>query len=76
MFEPDDILATIEREKITAGHFAPLMVQRMLDVLDTKPYDVTALRCVHYASAPMPVPVLRRAIDKMGPIFVQVYGIT
>jgi acyl-CoA synthetase (AMP-forming)/AMP-acid ligase II len=76
VFEPDDILATIEREKITAGHFAPLMVQRMLDVLDTKPYDVTTLRCVHYASAPMPVPVLRRAIDKMGPIFVQVYGMT
>ncbi len=75
-FEPDDILATIEREKITAGHFAPLMVQRMLDVLDTKPYDVSTLRCVHYASAPMPVPVLRRAIDKMGPIFVQVYGMT
>jgi acyl-CoA synthetase (AMP-forming)/AMP-acid ligase II len=75
-FEPDDILTTIEREKITAGHFAPLMVQRMLDVLDTKPYDVTTLRCVHYASAPMPVPVLRRAIDKMGPIFVQVYGMT
>src|ERR1700722_10150482 len=75
-FEPDDILATIEREKITAGHFAPLMVQRMLDVLDAKPYDVSTLRCVHYASAPMPVPALRRAIDKMGPIFVQVYGMT
>jgi acyl-CoA synthetase (AMP-forming)/AMP-acid ligase II len=75
-FEPDDILATIEREKVTAGHFAPLMVQRMLDVLDTKPYDISTLRCVHYASAPMPVPALRRAIGKMGPIFVQVYGMT
>jgi acyl-CoA synthetase (AMP-forming)/AMP-acid ligase II len=75
-FEPDDILATIEREKITAGHFAPLMVQRMLDALDTKPYDISTLRCVHYASAPMPVPALRRAIGKMGPIFVQVYGMT
>ncbi len=75
-FDPDDILATIEREKITAGHFAPLMVQRMVEVLDTKPYDVSTLRCVHYASAPMPVPALRRAIEKMGPIFVQVYGMT
>jgi acyl-CoA synthetase (AMP-forming)/AMP-acid ligase II len=75
-FDPDDILATIEREKITAGHFAPLMVQRMVDVLDTKHYDVRSLRCVHYASAPMPVPALRRAIEKMGPIFVQVYGMT
>ncbi len=75
-FEPDDILATIEREKVTAGHFAPLMVQRMVEVLESKPYDVSTLRCVHYASAPMPVPALRRAIAKMGPIFVQVYGMT
>ena len=48
----------------------------MLDVLETKPYDVSTLRCVHYASAPMPVPLLRRALDRMGPIFVQVYGMT
>jgi len=75
-FDPDDILATIAREKITAAHFAPLMIQRMLDVLDSKPYDVSSLRCVHYASAPMPVPLLRRALARMGPVFVQVYGMT
>jgi acyl-CoA synthetase (AMP-forming)/AMP-acid ligase II len=75
-FDPEDILQTIEKEKVTAAHFAPLMIQRMLDVLDTKPYDVSTLRCVHYASAPMPVPLLRRALDRMGPIFVQVYGMT
>jgi acyl-CoA synthetase (AMP-forming)/AMP-acid ligase II len=75
-FDPDDILQTINAEKVTAGHFAPLMIQRMLDVLDEKSYDVRTLRCIHYASAPMPVPLLRRAIDRMGPIFVQVYGMT
>ena len=75
-FDPDDILQTIQDEKITAAHFAPLMIQRILDVLDTRTYDVSTLRCIHYASAPMPVPLLRRALDRMGPIFVQVYGMT
>ncbi len=75
-FDADDILQTIEREKITAAHFAPLMIGRMLDVLETRPYDVSTLRIVHYASAPMPVPLLRRALDRMGPIFAQVYGMT
>jgi acyl-CoA synthetase (AMP-forming)/AMP-acid ligase II len=75
-FDPEDILQTIETEKVTAAHFAPLMIQRMLDVLDTKTYDVSTLRFVHYASAPMPVPLLRRALDRMGPIFIQVYGMT
>jgi acyl-CoA synthetase (AMP-forming)/AMP-acid ligase II len=52
------------------------MIQRLLDVLEAKLYDVSTLRCVHYASAPMPGPLLRRALDRMGPIFVQVYGMT
>jgi acyl-CoA synthetase (AMP-forming)/AMP-acid ligase II len=75
-FDPHDILETLEREKIAAAHFAPLMIARMLDVLDTRSYDLSSLRCVHYASAPMPLPLLRRALARMGPIFAQVYGMT
>jgi acyl-CoA synthetase (AMP-forming)/AMP-acid ligase II len=75
-FDTEDILDTIEKERVTAAHFAPAMIQRLLDVLEAKPYDVSTLRCVHYASAPMPGPLLRRAIDRMGPVFVQVYGMT
>jgi acyl-CoA synthetase (AMP-forming)/AMP-acid ligase II len=75
-FDAEDILDTIEKERVTAAHFAPAMIQRLLDVLEAKPYDVSTLRCVHYASAPMPGPLLRRALDRMGPIFVQVYGMT
>jgi acyl-CoA synthetase (AMP-forming)/AMP-acid ligase II len=75
-FDPADVAMTIQQEKVTAAHFAPLMIQRLLDELDARPYDIGTLRCVHYASAPMPVPLLRRAIERMGPIFVQVYGMT
>jgi acyl-CoA synthetase (AMP-forming)/AMP-acid ligase II len=75
-FDAEDILDTIEKERVTAAHFAPAMIQRLLDVLEAKLYDVSTLRCVHYASAPMPGPLLRRALDRMGPIFVQVYGMT
>jgi len=50
-FDPDDILRTIEKERVTAAHFAPAMVGRLLDALEAKPhYDVSTLRCVHYAS--------------------------
>jgi acyl-CoA synthetase (AMP-forming)/AMP-acid ligase II len=75
-FDPVDITETMAREKVTAAHFAPVMIQRILDELDNKPYDLSALRCVHYASAPMPVPLLRRAIARLGTIFTQVYGMT
>jgi acyl-CoA synthetase (AMP-forming)/AMP-acid ligase II len=75
-FDPVAVLDTVARERITAMHIAPVMVQRILDVPDRARFDVSSLNCVHYASAPMPVPLLRRAIEAFGPIFVQVYGMT
>jgi acyl-CoA synthetase (AMP-forming)/AMP-acid ligase II len=75
-FDAEDVLTAIAREKVQAMHVAPLMIQKMLEVLDTKSYELGSLRCVHYASAPMPGPLLRRALDRMGPIFAQVYGMT
>jgi long-chain acyl-CoA synthetase len=38
--------------------------------------DLSSLRLVWYASAPMPVELLRRAIVRLGPIFIQGYGQT
>jgi acyl-CoA synthetase (AMP-forming)/AMP-acid ligase II len=52
------------------------MVQRLLDCPDLATTNTSSLRCIHYASAPMPVPVLRRAIAAFGPILGQVYGMT
>jgi acyl-CoA synthetase (AMP-forming)/AMP-acid ligase II len=75
-FDPVAVLETIQQERVTAMHIAPVMVQRILDVPDRARFDVSSLNCVHYASAPMPVPLLRRAIAAFGPIFVQVYGMT
>jgi acyl-CoA synthetase (AMP-forming)/AMP-acid ligase II len=75
-FDPIDILRTIEKENIVAAHFAPVMIQRLLEELETASFDVKSLRCVHYASAPMPVPLLRKAIARFGSIFTQVYGMT
>jgi len=75
-FDPLAVLAAIERERVNALHVAPVMVQRLLDVPNLAAYDLRSLKCVHYASAPMPTPLLRRAIETFGPIFVQVYGMT
>jgi acyl-CoA synthetase (AMP-forming)/AMP-acid ligase II len=57
-------------------HLAPIMIQRMLEVPGRESLDLRTLQCVHYASAPMPVPLLRRAIAAFGSVFHQVYGMT
>jgi acyl-CoA synthetase (AMP-forming)/AMP-acid ligase II len=75
-FDPEAVLATIRDERITATHLAPVMIQRILEVKNRESFDTSSLHCVRYASAPMPVPLLRRAIESFGPIFSQVYGMT
>ncbi len=75
-FDPVAVLKTIQDEKITATHLAPVMIQRVLEVKDRERFDTRTLHCIRYASAPMPVPLLRRAIEAFGPIFSQIYGMT
>ena len=75
-FEAEAVLETIAQEKITAMHVAPIMVQRILEAPNRQRFDTSSLHCVRYASAPMPVPLLTRAIEAFGPIFIQVYGMT
>jgi acyl-CoA synthetase (AMP-forming)/AMP-acid ligase II len=72
-FDPDVVLATVERERITALAFvAPTMIVRLLDG-DPK-HDTSSLRCAVYGGAPIHIEHLRAAIKRFGPIFVQLYG--
>jgi acyl-CoA synthetase (AMP-forming)/AMP-acid ligase II len=75
-FDAATILHSIEAERVTAAHLAPIMVQRLLDSPELASTDKSTLRCIHYASAPMPVPILRRAIAAFGAILTQIYGMT
>jgi acyl-CoA synthetase (AMP-forming)/AMP-acid ligase II len=75
-FDPADVLRAIGQDRVTAAHLAPTMVARLLDHPGLQDTDRSSLRIVHYASAPMSTPLLRRAIEAFGPIFLQVYGMT
>ncbi|WP_144637521.1 long-chain-fatty-acid--CoA ligase [Bordetella genomosp. 13] len=75
-FDPHEILASIAAHRVTAAHFAPIMIQAMVDVQAATPYDVSSLEMVCYASAPMSVALSRRARATFGPIFMQAYGMT
>ena len=75
-FDAGEVLALIEAARLTAAHLAPTMVAMLLDHPDIARRDHSSLRLVHYGSAPMPVPLLRRALAAFGPVFVQLYGMT
>ena len=75
-FDPREILESIERHQVTAAHFAPIMIQALLDEQEKRAAELSSLQTVCYASAPMSVALSRRAHRALGPIFMQVYGMT
>lgn len=75
-FDAGEILASIAAHRVTSAHFAPVMIQALVDAQAAAPVDVSSLRVVCYASAPMSVALSRLARATFGPIFMQTYGMT
>lgn len=71
-----EVAASIERDRASVAHLAPIMVQDLLNLEDRAKFDHSLLRLVLYASGPMPVAQLQRALAMYGSIFMQVYGMT
>ena len=75
-FDAQDVLATCDRDRITMMHMAPTLLQGIMDRPDLDDYDLSAMRVINYAAAPMPVTLLRRCVAKFGKIFLNSYGST
>jgi long-chain acyl-CoA synthetase len=75
-FNPEQTLEYISRERITRCQMVPTMVHSLLQVPDVKRFDLTSLRLILYAGAPMPVELLKRALDVFPCGFAQLYGQT
>lgn len=75
-FNPADIIRTIAAERIDVIHVTPTIIQAVLDHPELEHHDLSSLQTVLYAAAPMSVPLLKRGLDKLGPIFTNCYGAT
>jgi acyl-CoA synthetase (AMP-forming)/AMP-acid ligase II len=75
-FDPAELLKCIHDQKVTILLLAPVMINAVLDVPNFEGYDISSLRTIQYSAAPIPTPLLRRAVQVFGSIFVQLYGPT
>jgi acyl-CoA synthetase (AMP-forming)/AMP-acid ligase II len=75
-FDPVAMLETFQRERITMTFMVAAMLQAVLDVPNLERYDLSSIRMIVTAAAPIPVPLLRRAIGLLGPVFSIQYGCT
>ena len=72
----DAILDAIARHRPTKLGVVPAVLQGMLDHPARARVDFTSLDTVTYGGAPIPPTLLRNAVEAMGPIFLQVFGMT
>lgn len=77
-FTPGEWLANVERERITHAFVVPTMLKRILEDPAFLTTDLSGLQVLSYGSAPMPLPVIRRALDRFPPSvkFTNAFGQT
>jgi fatty-acyl-CoA synthase len=75
-FEPAEFLNAIGRWRVTSIHVVPTMLAMLLSHPDIEKADIDSVRTIVYGASPMPLPVIKRALELWGPRFVQYYGQT
>lgn len=76
-FDAEEVVAQIASDRISQLMVVPTMMGRLLEVLAAKPAaDLSALRRVHYGTAPTPTSMVHEALQRLGPILRQQYGMT
>ncbi len=75
-FDSKEVLEILAREKITICQFVPTMINAMLQEKTIESYDLTHLRLIPYAASPMPVELLRKAMQRFKRQFIHFYGQT
>jgi acyl-CoA synthetase (AMP-forming)/AMP-acid ligase II len=73
-FDPELVFQTIEKYRVTNMFAAPTMIKLLVESKAIDHYDHSSLKCLNYGGAPMYVEDLKRALQKLGPCLVQLYG--
>ena len=76
-FEPEEWMTLVEREKANRAMMVPTMLKQLLDHPNFKKHDLSSLRVITYGAAPMPLPVIRKALEEFpGVSFINAFGQT
>jgi fatty-acyl-CoA synthase len=75
-FDPEAVLATIARERINFTLLVPTMIYVLLDHPSLGRTDLSSLELVLYGASAMSPSRLVEGIERIGPVFSQLYGQT
>ncbi len=77
-FDAEQVLAAIERHRITSAFMVPTMLGRLAALAPDvrRKYDVSSLRWLMSGAAPLPTDTARRIGEWLGPVLFNFYGAT
>jgi fatty-acyl-CoA synthase len=75
-FDPEAVLRTIARERINFTLFVPTMIYVLLDHPQLDKTDLSSLELLLYGASAMSPSRLVEGIERIGPVFSQLYGQT
>jgi long-chain acyl-CoA synthetase len=77
-FDAEELLRLIEERRITHLHMVPIMFNRLLKLPEEvrKKYDLSSLKFVVHAAAPVSPAIKRQMIEWWGPVIYEYYGST
>jgi len=73
-FEPKALLRAIEEHAISWTFMVPTMIYRLLDALRKSDRGTSSLATIVYGAAPISKPRIEEAIDRLGAVFLQLFG--
>ena len=62
-FDPTEWLTAVQNEQVSHAFVVPTMLKQLIDHPDFSRFDLSSLKNLAYGAAPMPFPVIRRAIE-------------
>ena len=76
-FEAGQWMELVQREKAHRAGMVPTMLKQVLDHPEFPEYDLSSLRIISYGAAPMPLEVIRKAIELLpNARFINAFGQT
>ena len=74
--DPQEVLQTIQQEKITNVFLPPSGIYALLDQPNVRDFDYSSLKSIGYGSAPMSIDRLKEALNVFGPVMQGGFGQT
>ena len=74
--EPRALIDLLVRRRVSHAAVVPTLIQRMVNLPESRSADWSALKYLVYGSAPIPLPIIEQVTDVFGCKFIQSYGLT